>query len=70
MWEHALGIKLCPCLPVDVFLTVMSDTVVRLRSGGLVTRDLKLPLCTIDIYAYVGDVGACIKVLSYARVFL
>ena len=44
-----------------VFLTVISDTVVRLRSGGLVTRDLKLPLCTTDTYAYVGDVEACIR---------
>ena len=22
---------------------------------------LKLPLCTVNMYAYVGDVGACIR---------
>jgi len=22
---------------------------------------LKLPLCTINMYAYVGDVGACLR---------
>ena len=36
-------------------------SVLKGPSSGSTQALLKLPLCTINIYAYVGDVGVCIR---------